>query len=65
MIQKNIVAKQKQDKDFETKLIVTTGKTLGGGMDREVGVAYTHYYIQNWSVTRTYCVAWANLFSIL
>ena len=38
MIQKNIVTKQKQTQNFETKLMVIKGETLGGGMDWEVGI---------------------------
>ena len=41
-------------KDFKTKLMVTKVEILGGGMIGKLGLAYTHCYIQNQLVTRTY-----------
>lgn len=45
--------------------MVTKEETLGEGWLGGWGVAKTHDYVQNPSVTRTYYLAWENLFNTL
>ena len=53
---------QNRLKDFETKLTVTKGEMLVGGINWEVGIGvHTHYYVQNQEVTRTCCISQGNL----
>ena len=51
--------------DSKPNLQLPKGKHLGEGWIERLGLAYTHYYMQNQSVTRIYYIAWGNFFSTL
>lgn len=52
-------------RDFKTRLTVTKGETLGGGMDWEVGIdIYILLYMER-IIMGTYCIAQGNLLNTL
>ena len=51
--------------DIENTLMVTKGERRGERSIRIWGLTYSHYYIQNITKTRTYCIAQETILNIL
>ena len=52
-------------KILKQNLWLSKGKHWGEEWIGKLGVTYIHYYTQNCSVTRTYCIAGGNISNIL
>ena len=63
---KELIHKTETDsKILKPNFSLPKGKYCGERWSERLGLAYTHYYIQNPSVARTYYIAQGNLFNTL